>query len=442
MNEVDWLPGLLTLGIGLAIGLVVALRLRRGRPRKQPDLALRRRDLESRRDELYRRLGSEELSPGDRRNLELAAARTLRELDRLADELPPEEPARVKPATPTAPAPAPSFGRRHPALVGFVAGLGLAVLVGGLVYLAVRDSGAARAPQTAADGEEPHEEGGELPAEVRRELERLEAAAAAAPDDLVALKRLALGRMGAGLYFEAFADAETILARQPGDPDGLFIQGVVRLAMGQLEPAIELLDSVLARYPDHVQAMLYRGLALAQGGDLEQAIATWEMGLEAAGGRHPDLEQLLAQARQQPPPAPPPAAAPTPAPAAAPPAAAPGPAAPASPPDPATNGTGYRVSLELAGGRQVPPGAVLFVFLRPAETGPPVAAKRIPGPRFPLEVTLGAGDSMMGAELPAQGFLVARLDADGSASTRGPDDAEATLQVTAGNPVRLVLGGS
>ena len=432
MNDVAWLPSLLVLAIGLAIGLAASAAVRRRGRRDKPAKAeteLRLRDLEARREDLYRRLRSPELNEGDRESLELAAAHTLRELEKLAPKRSREKEPKPTAAPPTAPAAAPAGGIRHPALVGFVAGMALVLLVGWLVYLAVRDSGAATATQTTSgSAEEPHPDSGSLPAEARRELEQLEAAAAAAPDDVLARKRLALARLDAGMYFEAFSDAEAILAGQPEDPDGLYIQGVVRLSMGRAQEALELLDRVLVRYPEHLRAMVYRGLALAQSGDTEQAIDTWEMALEMSGGSNPDIENLLRQARSQPP---------ATTPATQPPATA---AAP--PPAPTTAGPSYDVTVELAPGRSVPPGAVLFVFLRPGEAGPPVAVKRISAPRFPLRLALSADDAMMtGTELPTSGNLVARLSAGGTA-VRGPDDLEASSSATLGEPVQLVLDGS
>ena len=269
MNEVAWLPSLLVLGIGLAIGLAAAVVVRRNRKRTPATdaEALQLRDLEERRDDLYRRLRSNGLSAGDRDSLELAAAHTLRELDRLApgrSKPPPPSPATDEPRQEES-APLP-IGGRHPALVGFVAGMAVVLLVVSLVYLAMRDSGATGTPAApSGSADMPHPDGESLPADARRELEQLEAAAAAAPDDLLARKRLALGRLDAGLYFEAFSDAEAILASRPDDPDGLFIQGVVRLSMGRADEAVGLLDRVLVRYPEHLQAMIYRGLALGQG---------------------------------------------------------------------------------------------------------------------------------------------------------------------------------
>jgi cytochrome c-type biogenesis protein CcmH len=330
----------------------------------------------------------------------------------------------------------PARGGKHPALVGFVAGMAVVVLIGSLVYLAVRDSGAGGMTAPAGGGgtaEQPHPEASSLPADVRRNLEQLEAAAAAAPNDLLARKRLALARLDAGLYFEAFSDAEAILASRPEDPDGLFIQGVVSLSMGRAAESLELLDRVLVRYPQHLQAMIYRGLALARTSEMGQATATWEMALEMAGGSHPDIEMLLEQARSQPPPmaTPPPAPAATPPPTSAPAATA------------VDSASSYRVTVELAPGRTAPPSTVLFVFLRPGESGPPVAVKRIPAPRLPIELVLSSEDAMMGAaSLPAEGFLVARLSTTGNVSARSPDDLETSASAAIGQSVTLTLGGS
>lgn len=453
MSEAVWLPGLVVLAAGLAVGLVAAYRLRaRGAGRRggrhDPELELQLADLEARRDELYRRLREEELSEGDRRVVEDEAARTLMRLDRLGPARPASkgkgkpEPAGAEPppaaaAAASAAAPAAAAGYRHPLLVGFVFGAGLVVLVGLLVYFAVRDAQPrADDPVAAAPaGDEPHEGEAALPPELRQELTRLEQQAAANPGDLLALKRLALARLDAGLYFDAYRDAEAILASRAEDPDGLFIQGVVRVTMGQNEPAVELLDRVLARFPEHLQAMIYRGLALAQAGSVDQALDTWEIALDMAGGRHPELERLIQMARE-----PQGGALPGPQ-AAAPPAAAPPATPPAAGPGPTPAGPAYRATVTLAPGARPPGGAVLFFSLLPAGGGPPVAVQRIESPRFPLELELDQRHSMMGAELPGEGVLVARLDADGSASTRGPGDLEARSEASAGARLSLVLSG-
>ena len=106
---------------------------------------------------------------------------------------------------------------------------------------------------------------------------------------------------------------------------------------------------------------------------------------------------------------------------------------------PAPKADRYGVLIELAPSAQALPGAVLFVFLRSTEGGPPVAVKRIGQPAFPLELSVSSADSMMGAELPDVGTLVARLDSDGSASTRSDTDLEVQTTAEMGTTTRLVL---
>ncbi len=71
-------------------------------------------------------------------------------------------------------------------------------------------------------------------------------------------------------------------------------------------------------------------------------------------------------------------------------------------------------------------GGVLFIIARSAGgPGPPAAVKRIDGPRFPLEFSLGPADRM-GTETPFAGpFKISvRLDGDGNAMSREPGDVQ------------------
>ncbi len=445
MSDAVWLPGLVVLAAGLLVGLAAAVRLRSDaaaeRERRDQDLALKIRDLERRRDELYERLrraDEEELGAGDREALEIAAARTLRELDR-AQKRQPKKP-KTKKRKGSSAAPTPEAGpraaavvgdgplARHPFLTGFAFGAGMLALLGLLIYWAQRD--AQPAPQAGGlvaqrppPEQPPHPVTGELSAEMAARITSLQGRLAADPGDIMATKELALMLLDSGQVFEAFERAQELLNSYPDDPDGLFIQGVVRVTMGQNDLAIELLDRVLANYPNNLQALLYRGLAFHQSDRSQQAIDTWEAGLEMAGGRHPDFEQLLATARGEV--KPPAGTRPRP----------PEPAVPASAED------DYRVHLELGVGQQVAPGATLFVFLRGDDGGPPVAVKRINDPFFPVDLSLGPADVMMADdEIPASGLLVARLDGDGSASTRQEGDLEVEARAARGTLTRMVLG--
>ena len=102
-------------------------------------------------------------------------------------------------------------------------------------------------------------------------------------------------------------------------------------------------------------------------------------------------------------------------------------------PDPAT-AIHLHVSLDPALASRVPPNAVLFVFVRSPDGGPPLAARRL-APQLPQDLTLSAGDSMIAGRglKPGQHVQVmARLSASG-APTAGAGDLQGALPAIAGS---------
>lgn len=91
-----------------------------------------------------------------------------------------------------------------------------------------------------------------------------------------------------------------------------------------------------------------------------------------------------------------------------------------------------RISPSLAG--KVGPGDVLFVFARRG-SGPPLAARRIPNPAFPVSFRLGPEDMVM-ARGPFQGevSVIARIKKGGAAGPAQPGDLEGSYP---GNPVKI-----
>ncbi len=73
-------------------------------------------------------------------------------------------------------------------------------------------------------------------------------------------------------------------------------------------------------------------------------------------------------------------------------------------------------------------GAVIFLSARPdgVTSGPPTWVKKLPVTTFPLPFTLGPADAMMGGPTPTSLVVTARLDRDGDAATKAPDDLVAT----------------
>jgi cytochrome c-type biogenesis protein CcmH len=62
--------------------------------------------------------------------------------------------------------------------------------------------------------------------------------------------------------------------------------------------------------------------------------------------------------------------------------------------------------------------------------GPPVAVKKIDAPTFPLSFSLTNANNMMGTEFyPGDLTLLVRLDADGIAGPKQPDDIETSVQI-------------
>ena len=91
-------------------------------------------------------------------------------------------------------------------------------------------------------------------------------------------------------------------------------------------------------------------------------------------------------------------------------------------PDPAAV-IGGQVRLGPGLGARPGQGAALFIFARRGP-GPPVAARRIADPRFPVAFTLSQSDAMAGGAFEGELEVVARLKMDGQAGPLGPGDAE------------------
>jgi cytochrome c-type biogenesis protein CcmH len=506
-----WLPGLIVLAVGAGFGLFLIWRLKgqKSAAAAAPDVAdleLRVRDLEGRRDDLYRRIrrihSGEDI--GDATGLEIEAARVLRQLDLTVAELPhkerrkaarssdlqpaaasagvsggaageaesaaPAEPAKAaEPAEKAAAAGDKSFFGTHPLLAGFTFGIAMAALVGALIWFAVAD---AKPKPPGMGGPPPAPAGDALPDDPSERLDALMARLQADPNDLMAMKEIGLLLLQGQRWVEAFEVGGMILQQNPGDPDGLYVQGVVRLRMGQSDEARNIFDEILANWPQHIPAMMYRGLAFYQGGNVEQAVDTWEFALDRSGDMRPQFESMIAMVQQGQNPLeaigftgtpggahPPDGAensdriqlegvpadeiaqpATEAAPAGAAPPAATGTTA-AERPMPAGDASGYTVRVELGAGAQVPAGATLFVYLRAGDSGPPVAVKRMPAAAFPIDVFISQDDSMMGSALPEAGNIVVRVDSDGNVMSRGPGDLETSQAASMGGAIRVVLGG-
>jgi tetratricopeptide (TPR) repeat protein len=437
MTDSPWslvLPVLVT-GLALGVAWVYWWRHRSAsRSTTAQDRELLLSDLRARQEVLYAEL--RQASGAERHELELAAARNLKAIEDAGGDRDGAPAAGVDdeavsdastaPATAGAAAAAVPARRTHSGWLGFLGGVACAGLIGVLVFWAQRDArpredAAGPPPAPVAGGE--HPAGDQLTGQDAAALEQLARAVDGDPTDIMARKQYAVGLLSTGQFVAAFAQAEILLESNARDPDGLYVAGMVRMRMGQEQMARDLLGSLIEDFPDHVPALTALGVLELRASGLEAAEAVWDRAIAASGGSNPEIERLIAAAREQFAGSAAPGAAATPGePASVAPRAAPAPAADA-----------YNIRLELAEGLSVPPGAVLFISLRKGDVGPPAAARRIPGPRFPMTVSLSAADSMLGRPLPTDASVWARLDSDGSASTREDDEpfAETMLEIGA-----------
>lgn len=454
---VDWLPSLLVLSVAVAVGVFLVWHFtRRGRPAAPvaPGPPVEERDLLAKRDALLAQLrelldtaskrDSEQLAR-ERYALELKTAGVLRDLDQ-----PPAtaqaEPAAADeaPAAQAEPAPA-----GNPALRGFLWATGSMALVGGLFYL-VSQQATARPEGASVTGNTPSMASNAGPMDP--EEARAKAAVDKNPDDIEARLDLARVYLGRQDMMGVWNETQFVLARNPRHPQALSYQALVRLAMGQSDLALDMMKRALATAPDFLDGYVHIALVYVRTGKAKEA----EAAIAEATRRFPDqkemLQRVLAEMKAQTPaetgppasgeanphatvPAP---GEPNPHAAIAAPgapasddkaAAVPRGAAPVAPPDPGPTISGS-IDLDPALKSQVPAGAVIYVMVRPVgvAAGPPLAVVRLGASSFPVSFEVSSQNSMTGGALPEAVLLEARLDDDGDAATRTPNDPKAKLE--------------
>jgi hypothetical protein len=102
------------------------------------------------------------------------------------------------------------------------------------------------------------------------------------------------------------------------------------------------------------------------------------------------------------------------------------------------------VDIDPGQASKLAPGDTLFIIVKNAPVGPPLAVKKIVGPTFPVPFDIGPADAMMGPDSWTAGpfWISARLDKDGNAMSKGPGDVAGKIEspVPAGaTGLRVVL---
>jgi tetratricopeptide (TPR) repeat protein len=424
MEQVDWIPALAMLGVGVAIAVVLIWRSSRvakpAPPLEAVDQVLDVRDETARLDALIGQLRELDdrasgRTPGqlaaERRALETDAARALRDLE-LKSEIPAIAAAQtvgsaVGRAEEVASAPS---RLRGSGARGFLGGIATVVAVAGLVFLVTRaasDRAAGESP-TGGTGMAAQESGGPMV-----DVDAMRRAVQQNPGNMAARLDLAQALLIARDFPGVLEQTEAVLKVLPDEPRALAYQAVVRVSQGEVDRALDMARKAVDVGGDNVETWVYLAIVHAQRGERAAASGVLEQAISRFPNEAPALQSLLAELR----------------------GAAPGAQAAPETQVPA-GGVLIQVQLDPAAGARS--GAV-FVFARPAGGGDALAVRRSNAQGFPIEIGLLAADSMTGSLPPAM-RIEARLDGDGDPSTLGPDDLVGFAdEVQPGGVARVVL---
>ena len=417
----DWVSASAILAAGIVLGVMFIYFVRR-RPAAPVEADNELRDLEAKRDALVQQLrGLDPTNADERTRLEIETAQVLRRID---------EQRKVERRPSTAVVTEPYDPIRRATMIGFGWGAGSVLILAALAYLVMQSAKPreANAPVT----------GGETTSTMRAAqappdpaVQQLEAAVQKSPEDLNARVELAKAYLERDNLMGVFDQTQYVLVRSPEEPRALTYQALVRMAMGQGKDAVGMLQRATKSDPSLLDAWVALAWANTSQGKTKEA----EAAIAEAERRHPDekarLEQVYAAMKQQ---------------AAA--RQASGGELPVNhPPIGAAEGPveqPIHVTLDLddSAKSKMKPGAVLYVIARPegVAAGPPAAVKRMTGVSFPVTFDLTAADSMMGQPLPPRVRLEARIDSDGNALTKDPNDPVVVQDgVALGSAVRLRL---
>ncbi|MCO4773274.1 MAG: hypothetical protein KDA24_24785 [Deltaproteobacteria bacterium] len=471
-SEVDWIPGIVAVVVGVGLGIVMAIAARKG-PQGAADQEhsgrsraearrIRIEDLQQRKDQLIQQLrdledtdlaGGIEASSEERTSLEAEAARVLRELHHLIEKQQPKAAADGEDAAPAPAAAPPKAAGMSGELKGALTG-GAVVGFAALLFFALQDGTSERTgnmPMTGGDvvneqsadtsrlpppgaGAPGAPVPGVPPALQPKESPRVDAAraqVAANPQSVEARVDLGWALVDAEGWIDVFNNAEQLLALDPDNANAMTQQAVVRVRMGQRSVAEGLLDKALAKDPALGRALAWKGSLRWQAGDVDAAKAVWSKGL--ALYPQEGFAELLKMADGEISPtqlgAPAAGSAETSQPSRGE-TSQPRPA-PAGRPAPITG------TVTVPQGTDFPATAVIYVFARPAgqAAGPPLAAVKLPASVGTTPFSIGPDNMppMMGKRpFPASVDLAARLDLDGNAMSKDGPAAALPSPVDAG----------
>lgn len=463
-GSTDWLSaiGILLSGVILGFMFIYAQLRKRGAaaaaaaPADDVELL----DLQARRDALIqqlRDLEDEGVTNGqERARLEKETAEVLRAIDAHAGLVKTSVPPVVQPAAGTAPAAAPrpssGFFAQHPAVKGFVWGVGsiaALALLGVYVYRSATQKVAAAAPSSmspaAQTTTDPHQQQAattdpavqQLEQEVRNDPENV--------DKRIDLARLYLDHEN---MMGVFEQTKAVLEKHPDEPRAQAYNAIVRMAMGQTGQAKAMLETATKTDPKLVDAWVALAWLHAQKGEKDLGKGAIDQAIKNSPQNEARLREVWEQMSKQPATADAAAVGNPHVNGGAPDSLLPqghppvadngGQAAVASSPaaDPAS---AIHLTLMLDGTAKARSG-VLFVIARAAgqSEGMPLAVKRVEASQFPLALDLSSADSMMGQPLPQKVSIEARLTSNGNVMAKTPGEPRAFAD-NIGSGIKLAM---
>lgn len=302
----EWIPAIVAGGLGLLGGVLATFGISR-KQTKEDAMALSLVDLEERYNhavallkdlELYRTRMEPTSYAEQRERLEKEAVLAMKDRDRKEKQLKTSKSSqRAVQSTELDESDSAliRFFRRRPELKGFVWGLGLACVGGGL-YLSAADEAKPRengmqaapmqaAPEQSAQAKEAQARMGELLEILQKEPTNIDA--------MVELGRLLLR---AQLINEAKMVTERTLQLVPDNLDALTHQAVITSAEGKMDAAFDGLDYVLDKDPKFYRAWFFKGMLSMQAGKSEQMKTSFETYIKYApdSPRKERIKQMLA----------------------------------------------------------------------------------------------------------------------------------------------------
>lgn len=303
-HATNWLPGLMMLGVGIAVSLVYLLGSKRlqsdaPKPETLDDLDARYQLLLG---ELRQHVANKHLLPAlefdrEKTRLELAAAQVLRERHgKRHDETKKQARAEKQAAA------EPTFASKNPALMGALVG-GAVVAFFAILGWQLTQSSTERAEGMQATGAVPPG-GGPGPMQQPKSDPKLEALAARVesnPSDVDALADLAVHLIRRQAFQEARPLVDRATSLDPFHPKGRVGRAVVRALEGDLQGSITDLEVLASRYPEAYDARMFAGMLAMEDNDQRRALMNLELyvALAPMSEQPPMMRMAVNQLKQE-----------------------------------------------------------------------------------------------------------------------------------------------